>query len=90
MKAENQKMKQYLASNGIKATPKFLWKGSLKGTWRLYNLKTKWWENYELMQRLTSLGFKDFDGDHLDNYSGNGGMFHIFARFDKTTEFINR
>lgn len=53
MRPENQKMKDYLNKNGIDAIPKFLWTGSLKGAWRIYNQNVKWFENYELMDKLT-------------------------------------
>mgnify|MGYP001594106348 CR=1 FL=1 len=77
---ENEAMMTYLAGNGIRAKAKFLWDGSLKGTWRLSNLAVKWYENEELISKLNNLGFKDFDGTLLDKFSGNGGVFQIFAR----------
>jgi hypothetical protein len=93
MRPENAKMQEYLNQHGIKATPKFLWEGSLKGTWRLYykargkshSLEnyTKWNENYELMGKLHALGFRDFDGEPFNDFSGNGGVFSVFARVPK-------
>ena len=77
-------MKEYLKENGIKATPKYLKTGSLKGTWRLYDLKTKWFGNDILISKLTTLGFTDFDGKVLHDFSGNGGVFSIFARYTKS------
>jgi hypothetical protein len=93
MRPENAKMQEYLNQHGIKATPKFLREGSLKGTWRLYykargkshSLEnyTKWNENYELMGKLHALGFRDFDGEPFNDFSGNGGVFSVFARVPK-------
>ena len=88
MLLENKKMQDYLKNNGVKATPKYLRIGSLKGCWRLYDLKTKWYGNNELIDKMDSLGFTDFDGKGLTHFSGNGGVFHIFARHHKTNEFI--
>ena len=78
MLEHNKMMQQFLADNGIKATPKYLKAGSLKGTWRLYNLKQKWTD--ELRIKLSLLGFKDFSGLPLGPYSGNGGFFSVFVR----------
>ncbi len=86
----NKQMKNLLKTNGIIATPKFITKGSLRGTWRIYNPKISWFENNELHQKMTSLGFSDFDGKPLDKFSGNGGLFSVFARFDKTNNLINQ
>jgi len=88
MRPENQKMKQYLKDNGINAMPKFIWDGSLRGTWRIYNHKMKWAENIPLHEKMTSLGFKDFDNKPLGQFSGNGGLFSVFVRFDRTKEFL--
>jgi hypothetical protein len=88
MRPENQKMKQYLSENGIDVMPKFIWDGSLKGTWRLYNRNLVWHDNTPLWEKLTSLGFKDYNGDPLSWLSGNGGLFSVFARFDRTKEFL--
>lgn len=89
MRIENKRMQEYLQGHGIRAKAMFIWTGSMKGTWRLYS-KTKdayerWWENYELMGKLHALGFRDYDGDPFDNFSGNGGVFQVFARVPKTT-----
>jgi len=78
MLEHNRLMKQYLANNGIKATPKYLKAGSLRGTWRLYDLKQKWTD--VLRKKLTDLGFKDYSGLPLGPYSGNGGLFSVFVR----------
>lgn len=78
MRAENDRMKKWLQQNGLfKVTPKFLWHGSMKGCWRLYG-DGPWTE--ALQNRLTELGFVDFDGQPLDRFSGNGGRFSVFPR----------
>lgn len=79
MREENKRMKEYLEKNGIDAIPKYFIKGSMKGTWRIYNYAVKWAGNTELQEKVRSLGFKGFDGQKLDNYSGNGGDFCIFV-----------
>lgn len=91
-------MQTYLAENGIKAVPKLIIKGSMKGCWRLYakNGKrnpenvmdnyAKW--NTGLCARLSELGFKDFDNKPLSQDSGNGGVFHIFARHPMTLDLF--
>lgn len=86
-------MMQYLKDNEIKATPKFLWKGSLKGCWRLHNYKKvngqivseNWAGNYDLQNKLTALGFVDFDGKPLSDLCGNGGWFSVFLRNNELT-----
>ncbi len=77
---ENVKMAEYLKQNGIDATPKYIWQGSMAGTWRLYNFKTKWYGNKELQEKLTALGFRDYNNTPFTDFSGNGGVFQIFAR----------
>jgi hypothetical protein len=87
MRPENTRMKEFLEKNGIDAIPWFIWRGSMKGCWRLYGKKRGGgsWENYqkwtpELREKLTDLGFLDFDGKPLKEYSGNGGIFQVFVR----------
>lgn len=80
MLARNKLMKTYLANNGIKAMPKYIADGSMKGTWRIYG-DGKWWGNKKLIAKMTAIGFVDFDGNPLSDYSGNGGAFSIFAIF---------
>jgi len=90
MRIENQKMQKFLKQNGIDAIPKYIKDGSLKGSWRLYGLTgkdengqpiyQKWWDNFELQNKLNSLGFTDLWGQSLKNSSGNGGDFSIFVR----------
>lgn len=78
MRPENKKMQSFLQSHGIKAMPKYINKGSIRGTWRLYNSKTKW--SMELADKLNNLCFRDFDGKPLAQFSGNGGLFCVFVR----------
>ncbi len=78
MRPENQRMKAYLKQNGIDATPKYLYDGSLKRTWRLWKKNTSW--TPEIQDALNRLGFTDFDGKPLQKYSGNGGSFCVFVR----------
>lgn len=75
---ENTRMQAFLASNGIDAVPKYLPDGSMAGCWRLYNRVQKW--SLDLAARLNGLGFTDFDGQPLGEFSGNGGSFQVFVR----------
>lgn len=79
MRPENVKMKKFLADHGIDARVKFIAEGSLKNCWRLYNPKQQW--TTELAEQLNELGFLDYNGMQLSKFSGNGGLFSIFARF---------
>ncbi len=78
MLAHNKQMQDFLSQHGIEAIPKWITKGSLQRTWRLYNKKTKWSE--ELAAQLNGLGFVDYAGKPLGKFSGNGGMFCVFVR----------
>jgi len=78
MREENKAMQEWLKSQGINCRVKYIWDGSLKHTWRLYNPNQRWNDN--LRQRLTDLGFKDFDNKLLNEHSGNGGFFSVFVR----------
>lgn len=89
MRTENQKMKQYLKENGIDAEPIYIYKGWLKGVWRFHKLGTDWWGNFELEEKLTALGFKDIDGNHLRQSCANGYTFSAFVTFDRTQEFLS-
>ncbi len=88
MLEHNRKMQAYLASHGIYAIPKRIDSGSLKGTWRLYgkigdrDLGTRNFQPQtpELREKLTALGFTDFNGKPLSEFSGNGGLFSVFVR----------
>ncbi len=77
MRVENMKMKRFLEQRGIKCTPKYLSEGSMKGCWRLYG-DGRW--TSDLVEKLTQLGFVDFDHNPLDEFSGNGGDFSVFVR----------
>ena len=77
MRKENKEMKRYLSKNNIFARVKYLDGGSLAGRWRLYNPRQIW--NEVLAEQLTNLGFTDFDGKPLGKFSGNGGLFSVFA-----------
>ena len=83
MLTHNKQMQDFLKLNGIKAIPKRIDKGSLKGTWRLlgsphYHLCPAW--TNELSTKLNNLGFVGFDGKPLGQFSGNGGKFCVFVR----------
>lgn len=80
MRIENTNMKNFLKTNGVKARVKYIAAGSLKGSWRLYEPKTDWYDNVDLQEKLTALGFTDFDGKPLNKFSGNGGRFSIFVK----------
>lgn len=80
MRPENSRMAQFLADNGLPGVRvKYISDGSLKGRWRLYKPNTPW-VGTDLPNRLTALGFTDFDGRPLTDYSGNGGVFSVFVR----------
>lgn len=81
MRPENKRMQDFLRANGVEAHVKFIWRGSLKGCWRLfqpYATKILWTQ--ELQDKLNGLGFVDFDGKSLGKFSGNGGTFCVFVR----------
>ncbi len=83
MLVHNKQMQDFLRENGIKTIPKRIDKGSLKGTWRLsgsanYHSCPPWTD--ELRTKLNGLGFVDFNGKPLGQFSGNGGKFVVFVR----------
>ena len=78
MRPENQRMKEWLAEREIDAMPKRFYDGSVKHSWRLYNLKIKW--TPELWEKLTALGFTNLWFKPLGQYDGNGGVFSVFVR----------
>ena len=82
MLKHNREMQSFLRSHQIEAIPKRIDKGSLRGTWRLYNFNIKW--SLELAKKLNDLGFTDFDGKPLGQFSGNGGVFQVFVRVQRT------
>lgn len=75
---ENVRMQEFLKANGVEAVPKYFHDGSQRGCWRLYGRGQKY--TPELQAKLTSLGFVDFDGSPLGQFSGNGGEFMVFVR----------
>ena len=81
MRSENKKMQEFLKSQEIACHVKYLVDGSLKGCWRLWGKGQTW--TSALWNKLNSIGFSDFDGKMLDQYSGNGGLFSVFARIKK-------
>lgn len=88
MRSENQQMKKYLQENGIEAIPKYIYEGSLRGCWRLYNSNIKWYGNKELHQKLTALGFKNYNNEDFDDFDGNGGAFSVFVRNEALNHFL--
>lgn len=89
MRKENKLMIKHLKANGIKASVKYIATGSLKGSWRLYDSETHWYNNAELQNKMKHLGFTDYDGSELNNLSGNGGAFSVFVRHTELTrEFV--
>lgn len=78
MRPENQRMINFLKAHGLKARVKYLWAGSMKGCWVLYNSDLTW--TTELREKLTALGFVDYDNAALHQYSGNGGLFSVCVR----------
>jgi hypothetical protein len=78
MREENKAMQNYLKYHGIECRVKYIWNGSIKHTWRLYNPEIRWTD--ELAQQLNDLGFRDFDYKPLGKYSGNGGVFSVCVR----------
>ena len=65
MLQHNKDMKAYLKQHGIEATPKRIDEGSMRGVWRLYDIKQYWTD--ELRDSLDLLGFLDFDGKPWDS-----------------------
>lgn len=82
MKAHNLNMKELLKANGIDASVKLIEKGSLKGSWRLYNKDVTWYGNKALQSKLTELGFLGYFGKPLNDFEGNGGVFMVFLRYN--------
>jgi hypothetical protein len=74
---ENAAMQVWLRERGIDCTPQLQRDGSMRGTWRLYNGALQWTD--ELREKLTALGFKNYDGEPLGQFSGNGGAFSVFV-----------
>ena len=79
MRLENKRMQSELATQGIKARVRYIWRGSMRDTWRIWGKGQTWYDNTSLQNTIRAMGFRDFDGSLLDNYSGDGG-FYIFVR----------
>jgi len=88
MRAENKKMQEMLKIEGIKAKAKYIFEGSMRGTWRIYNKIDNWFGNKELQNKLAVLGFKDYNNQPLTDFSGNGGRFSIFVRNERFNIFL--
>jgi len=87
MRVENKQMQEFLKANGINAVPWYIFKGSMKGCWRIYGKHGKGfgWDAMdkwtpEIAEILNGLGFRDYAGKPLGQFSGNGGMFQTFVR----------
>ncbi len=87
MRPENKRMTEFLNQNGIEAKVKYIFTGSLKHTWRIYNPDIKW--TVAIAEKLESLGFRSYSGGKFHRYEingkiisceGNGGILSIFAR----------
>jgi hypothetical protein len=84
----NKQMKEFLKEHGIDADPKYISEGSMSGVWRLtgrakrgaksFDDRYQKWTS-ELQNKMTLLGFTDFDGQPLSWTSGNGGIFCVFV-----------
>lgn len=85
MLEHNKQMQKFLKENGIDAIPKYIFKGSLKHSWRLYGINGDGWNGYQkwtenLYNKLNELGFISIHGRPLGQFDGNGGIFSIFVR----------
>jgi len=91
MRPENKNMQDFLTDNGIpNVKVKYIWKGSMAGCWRVTGVtnakKPKCFDDKyqkwtpELIEKLTALNFRDFDGQPLGEFSGGGGAFSVFVR----------
>ena len=82
MRPENAAMQAYLAEHGIKATPFFIWDGSMKGCWRIYCKRAGEYAPWtpEIWTRLNELGFANHQHESLGQYDGSGGIFQAFVR----------
>jgi hypothetical protein len=78
MRPENKLMVAFLKANGIVATVKYCREGSMRGCWYLWSPTLSWDE--VMREKLTAIGFNDFDGRPLSRYSGNAGMFSVQVR----------
>jgi len=70
-------IKKFLKNNNIICNVKYIDKGSLKGTYRLYkNMEV----NPYIIQKLNDLGFVNISDKKIDIYNFNGGIFSIFVK----------
>ena len=78
MRPENARMSNWLAAHGLPGVRvKRIMGGSLGGRWRLHRPGEPW--TPAVAKVLTDLGFRDFDGREFGLFSGNGGLFQVFA-----------
>ena len=79
MKIENKKMQKFLKDNGIIAKAKYIDNGSQKDTWRI-NGEQMWFGNKALIEKFTSLGFKNHDHKDLHEFCSNGSQMSLFVK----------
>lgn len=73
-------MKEFLTRHGMEdVTPKYFWRGSMRGCWRFWSRKVIWDE--QLRIKLTDLGFVGHDGKPLTQYANNGGIGQPLSLF---------
>lgn len=79
MKTINKEIKGFLRENGVNVkSVKYIESGTMAGAFYLWGGKdSKWSEG--LANKLNRLGFKDFDRNTLNKFSGNGGYFSVFV-----------
>ncbi len=82
MRPENKRMTEFLRQHGIEAKVRYIFTGSLKHRWSLYNPNIRW--TIELAEKLEALGFAKFHRCMIDgkevSFEGNGGVLSICAR----------
>ena len=71
-------LRNFLESYGIFARVQLRKKGKYKGCWKLHGKGQIW--NTELIEKLTNLGFKDYDNCPLTLSTGKCGFFIVFVR----------
>lgn len=82
MLKHNKQMKEYLIENGVDVKGvKYIKEGSQRGIWRLNNSNIELYDNTELQEKLTELGFKSFDGCKINNFNSGGGQFQAFLTY---------
>ena len=86
----NKAMQAFLRPYFPRVVVKYMEKGSLRGSYRLYSRPRggefadydKW--TPEVYERLNSLGFRNLWGSPLDRFDGNGGLFSVNVRKPKS------